>query len=534
MVCSACSGVIGDPEGDFDDPSRPGLSPHEPLAPVACEVLPARVYPLSPTQFDHTVRVLLPSFEGRPSAPFAHTITRTEHQLGDPADRLQLAQVTVEGLLEATRAIAAHALGVRTVVPQCMIDGPDETCVDVFLSDWLARVFRRPVMDEEVARYAAYHDAQRTEWGAGDAAMQVITASLMDPDFLFRTELGDDGNELTAWERASLLSYFIADSPPDEELTRAAAADELRTTEQIEAQARRLMETPQSSRGLLRLLRELFDYERVVDQDKDPELFPEWSHELAEDLREESDRFLEHVVFDDDARLETLLTADYSLLNARLAEHYGVAAPDVPDGEFGRVRFPEGERAGVLTHGSVMALLAKESQTMIVQRGKFVRERIMCQTLPPAPANAPSIPPRDESASGRQQLEDLTASAECQRCHSSMNPLGFPFESFDPIGRYRTDDLGHVVDPRGAITGTESSDREVDDVAQLVGALADTPEVQDCFTRRVRQYAIGRHTTSCGVRERFIESEGDLRELVIDMVTDESFFVRAREEGGER
>lgn len=538
LLLTACSGVIsesGGGDGDGDGPGRVG--PDGRLVPD-CEALPARVYQLSPSQFDRTVQELFPGFEGTPSAPFAHTFTRTEHQVGAPADRLQLPQVTVEGLLEAARAVAEHALGVPETVPECALEAPNDACLESFVKGWLGRAFRRPATTEEVDRYEALYRGAEGTWSSTEAATQVVTATLMDPDFLFRTELGDDTEDiasgdaiaLTPHERASALSYFIADAPPDAELLAAAEAGELDTPEAVEVQARRLLDQPESAVGILRMLRDVLGYERVVDQSKDPELFPEWDQALADDLREETDRFLEHFLFEGDATLEALMTAEHSFVNARLAEHYGLERDDsLEPGEFVRVDFPTGERAGVLTHGSLMALMAKETQTRIVERGKFIRERILCQELPPPPANAPSIPERDPSASGRQQLETLTAPADCQQCHQAMNPLGFPFESFDAIGRFRTEDLGHTIDPSGAITGTANDDTTVADATELVAGLADTAEVSRCFSNHLREYATGTHGEVCGVHERFAES-GDLRELVIDLVTDESFFLRIRGE----
>lgn len=535
VLLTACSGVISESAGGEGSGRGPGQVGPDGQRVPDCEALPARVYQLSPSQFDRTVRAIFPDFEGNPSAAFSHTLTRTEHQVGATADRLQLPQVTVEGLLEAARAVADHALGAPDAVPECALESPNDGCLEEFVGQWLGRAFRRPATAEETDRYQSLYRDAEAAWSSREAAAQVVTATLMDPDFLFRTELGDDaesGDEiaLTPYERASALSYFIADAPPDAELLTAARAGALSTPEEIEAQARRLLEQPQSALGVLRMLRDVFGYERVVDQSKDPELFPEWNEALAEDLREETDRFLEHILFEGDATLESLLTAEYSFVNARLAEHYGLERDDSLDPEeFVQVDFPAGERAGVLTHGSLMALMAKETQTRIVERGLFIRERILCQTLPPPPANAPSIPERDPSASGRQQLEALTAPRDCQQCHQAMNPLGFPFESFDAIGRFRTEDLGHTVDPRGAITGTATDDVTVADASALVAGLARTAEVTECFSTHLREYATGTHAEVCGSRDRFAES-GDLRELVVDLVTDETFFLRIRGE----
>ena len=184
-------------------------------------------------------------------------------------------------------------------------------------------------------------------------------------------------------------------------------------------------------------------------------MFPEWKDTLAAYLSSESDAFLQQVLWGEDAKLSTLLTADFSMLNGPLASYYGVTAAG-PAGTFSKVKHKDGQRTGILTQAGHLSALAKNNDTDPVARGRFVREALLCQPLPPPPGNlAPVPPPPDCKTTGRDRLAEHSKDATCAGCHTLMDPLGLAFETYDGIGRFRTMDVGKTIDASGKLTGAD-------------------------------------------------------------------------------
>ena len=199
-------------------------------------------------------------------------------------------------------------------------------------------------------------------------------------------------------------------------------------------------------------------------------VFPDWNEPLAADLAAEADAFLRQVIWNEDGRLATLLTAPFSMLNARLAGFYGVTET-VPAGGLRKVAFRPGQRAGIFTLGALQATLAKDNDTDAVARGRFLREVLLCQTLPEPPANLNVVPPPPDGQNNmRERLARHSADPTCAACHDLMDPLGLAFEIYDGIGRHRTTDLGKPIDTAGTLTGAAPGGRAVRRRPRAAGA----------------------------------------------------------------
>jgi hypothetical protein len=266
---------------------------------------------------------------------------------------------------------------------------------------------------------------------------------------------------------------------------------------------------------------------------KDPMRFPEWKGTLAADLATEADAFVKQVLWGEGAHLGTLLTASFSMLNGRLAAFYGVGDPAAGE-MLQKVSWPAGQRAGFLSQAGVMASLAKENDTDVVGRGKFIRELLLCQDLPPPPATVNAVPPPPDGK--RTQRERMSAHSEdpsCAGCHTMMDPLGLAFERYDGIGRYRTMDVGQTLDVGGRLTGAEPEGAPFRDAVELMGLLARSPVVSRCFVSTAFRYAHGRAPgglDACTIERlaaRFDGAGGDMIDLAVALVTDDSFFLRA-------
>jgi mono/diheme cytochrome c family protein len=407
-------------------------------------------------------------------------------------------------------------------------------CADAFLGDFGARAFRRPLSADERAKYRDLILGE-PDFSAGvGVALRVMLAS---PYFLYRSELGEDqgdgGARLTPYELASALSYAFWGTMPDDQLFAAAAADQLRTPEQIEAQARRLLNDPRARDLVATFAAQWLGVEPLRSASKSPSLHPEWSQELALALIEETRRFVAHVVFDGDGRYGTLLAADYTFLNGALAAHYGLPAP--PGGEFALADNGP-DRAGLLGHAAILANYAHSDQSSPVRRGLFVRERLLCQHFGTPPANAGGVPEVDADATTRERFRQHSADQSCALCHQYIDELGFGFERFDAVGRYRQLENGLPIDPAGDMNDVESmgagTNAPFTTLPQLAQILAASDAAPACFARQAYRFTMGYLEAPhdlCGlaaIESRFAQSGYDVRELLVAIVTAPSFALR--------
>jgi cytochrome c553 len=226
---------------------------------------------------------------------------------------------------------------------------------------------------------------------------------------------------------ASRLSYTLWGSMPDDTLLAAAQADKLSTPQQVRAEAERLLKDPRAARTLAGFADQWLQLEEIAELDKDPMIYPTFQPELRASLRGETQTLISEVVWKDAAagkgQFATLLSAPFSFVDAPLAKYYGWPAPG--GGGFGKVMLPANQRAGLLTHAGVLALLGvtDDALTSLVFRGRFVRERILCQDVPDPPAGAAEMnPPVTPTTTGRQWAEARGKLSSCGACHGTDGP----------------------------------------------------------------------------------------------------------------
>lgn len=316
-----------------------------------------------------------------------------------------------------------------------------------------------------------------------DGAIRALVARiLVAPAFLYRLE--QSSGLLSGTELASRMSYFLWSSVPDEELRRAALAGELNNPGKLAAQVKRMVADPKSRRvseeffgqwlGFYR-----FDQYRGVDTSR----FPEFTDEVKKGMYEESVAFFDYLVRQN-RPMKEMLTADYTFLNQALAKHYGVKTPvkSVRDVEMVK------ERGGLLRLGSVLTATSAPLRTSPVKRGDWVLRRVLGTPTPPPPANAGTLPADDKAFEGKSIRERLAAhqrNATCAGCHSKIDPLGFPLEKFDPVGRSR-DKYGDGK----AIDDATTSGTGVEGLVQYL--LTQDKQVQKNMAQKLLGYALGR------------------------------------------
>ncbi len=360
----------------------------------------------------------------------------------------------------------------------------------------LPRAFRRPVDDVEVDRISKLVRLAVERGDSFERGIQVgLQAVLISPHFLFRIEYDPQpGNpkaqhKVSDYELASRLSYFLWSTMPDDELFRLAKEKKLHQAEVLDRQIARMLKDPKADALVENFASQWLNLGNLAEVKPDPKLFPEFTPELRADMVRETQMFV-RTLFREDRSLLDFLDADFTLVNQRLAKHYGFSG--VEGEKFRRVSLPGGQRAGVLTHGSILTLTSNPNRTSLVRRGKWILDNVLGMHLPEPPANIPSLEEGAKESgvsSLREQLKLHREKPVCSACHDILDPLGFGFENFDAIGRWRETSEGTPVDSKGTLPGGESFNGPVALVQILKKREQDFAEL---VTRKMLTYALGR------------------------------------------
>lgn len=335
--------------------------------------------------------------------------------------------------------------------------------------------------------------ARALESGDGFEASvkQALMAVLVSPNFLFRGEIQSnpdnphETHRVSEYALASRLSYFLWSTMPDDELFRLAGQGRLRRN--LAGQVKRMLVDPKS-RALVDNFAGQWLQLRTLDiVSPDEKLFPGFDAPLRSALRQETESLFEHVLRKDRPITE-FLTADYTFVNEPLARHYGISGVHGP--EFVRVSLKGTGRSGVLTHGSVLTLTSNPNRTSPVKRGKWILENILASPPPPPPPGVPALESKETHGTLRQRMDAHRDNAMCASCHAKMDPLGFAFEHFDAVGRFREKDGDEVVDTQGELV---SGERFADHV-ELSRVLSDSRQGDfvRCVSEKMLTYALGR------------------------------------------
>ncbi len=371
----------------------------------------------------------------------------------------------------------------------------EEPCAREILGTLARRAYRRPVTDADLQPLMRIYEIGRAANGFETGVARALEALLSMPAFLLRAEVDPvDAPAGTIYavgdvELASRLAFFLWRSVPDDELLDVATRGELRDPAVLARQTRRMLADGRAARWMNDFVGQWLQVRNLQTIVPDPLRFPGYDSTLRDALLKETELFFESQVREDRSILD-LLRADYTFLNARLADHYGV--PDVYGSHFRRMPVADPARGGLLGHGSVLTATSYADRTSVVLRGKWVLETLLGSPPPPPPANVPPLPENDgqsEPTSLRERMEQHRASPVCATCHATMDPLGFALENFDAIGRWRVDDEGAPIDSAITWRGTE-----VDNPKAFREALLRQGE--DEFVRTITEklltYALGR------------------------------------------
>ncbi|HLV22816.1 MAG TPA: DUF1592 domain-containing protein [Polyangiaceae bacterium] len=533
LGAAACQGSVADPGGAASGSGGGGGD--EPGTPTDGVVTTTRVARLTHTQYDNTVAELFgisDRFAGAfaPDAQngfsFSTSIDfRVDARLG-PQYRAAAEQI-------AELAVTDDAVFARTVPCEVNLEGG---CVSEFIGTFVERAFRRPITADEQLRFEALFAKGADLVGSGDdfrdGVRLVVEAALQSPQFLYRTELGDQVDAdgfiaLNDWEIASRLSYFLWDSMPDEALFERAREGALRTPAQVRAEVERLLDDPRATSKLVRFHEQVWHFDRFTKISPDPSIFPDAPS--VQSVRAAAARFVEEVAADGGGLVE-LLTAPYAFADATLAPVYGASVT----GGLQRIELDPGVRKGFLMQVGFLASNAYAVRTDPIHRGLLIARDLLCAKIPDPPPGASMTPPPETDTPPRTTREEvslLTGQPTCVNCHSMINPAGFAFENFDAIGQVRQTENGVPVDTTGSIV-IDGAEIEFDGAPELVDAVAASAEARACYSTRWIEFAQGRAYAKSDDASRDALAAGpkSIRELVADVAVTRAFLSRAPNE----
>ena len=409
---------------------------------------------------------------------------------GQEPPTLRVEFLETEGPLD-TRTPSNKALMTFTT------DKPEREQVREVLTKFVGRAWRRPGTEEEIGRLCAMVDyavGHNEGWAGG--LRRAITAVLASPKFIFRLEPdaqpeNPGPHPLDEFQLATRLAYFLWSSTPDDQLL--GLAWEKKLTANLDGQVRRMLKDPRSTALVDNFALQWLQLGRLAEHSADRKTFAKWEPKLAGTMLEETRRFCAEILRDDRSVLD-LLDADFTWVDRRLAELYGLKVPGgIDKGEWKRVSLAGTARGGLLTQASVLTVTSNPTRTSPVKRGKWVLEQLLGNPPPPPPPGTPSLDDaqrKELTGTFREKLEQHRADPKCAGCHAKMDAFGFALENFDGIGQWRDrDETGAPVDASGQL----GTGRKLSGVADVRALFRDRKEdFTRCLTEKLLIYALGR------------------------------------------
>jgi len=435
--------------------------------------------------------------------------------------------------------VASNTTAINRLVPQ---GAPTESTARAraFINDFGLRAHRRPLTAAEADRYFALFQRGpelHPELSAFAGGVKlVVEAVLQSPFFLYRTELGQQtvGGRipLTGYEVAAKLALAITGSGPDKLLLDAAASGALEGANAkaaVAAHAERLLETSQAQATALHLHTQTYALSRYSIVQRDPNNYPQFNQGTAASLQKSAELFFQSI-FDEDLGVRAILTSPTAFVDGNLAPFYGMPGFG---SEFSRVDVSGQGRYGFLMQLGFLTLFSGEFQPDPIHRGVFVNEHVLCVDVGQPAANIPPLPEVKPGQTNRDRINAVTGPGTCgQACHATViNPLGFAFENYDPVGKYRSTDNGLSVNASDvySINGFEA---EFSNANELVHQLGESDLAHQCYAEHWLSYLYGRlavHRDDPLLHELAARSKSEdlsVKDIVRALVQSESFLTR--------
>jgi hypothetical protein len=537
LAVGGCEGIVDSlaagPTGSSATPRGPGIP--EPVYEPGLPVLPR----LTVDQYRRSVEALLG--DGIPETPLEADTTALLFSSID-ASTTTISERGVQQWEEAATAAAQAVIEDperRATLLGCTPTSADDGCVRAFVERFGRRAYRRPLEIDEVDRWM---DLVRAESDVTTGVGQAIAGILQSPLFVYRIELGSPDpvrpgwNRLETFELATRIAFTLWGSGPDEALLDAAARGALEDEAGLRAEATRMLDDPRARPSVREFFREYLALGGLDALERDPILYPTFTRELGTSMRGEIERAVEHVVFEEDGDFRAIFDTGTTFVDARLAELYDITldaeALATADAEgFVRISLPsDGPRGGLITMAGFLSANSHPNLTSPTRRGKFVRERLLCELVSDPPPDVPLVIEEEEdpmTGVRRTLRERLTQHREdpvCATCHAAIDPIGLGMEDFDAIGAHRTIEADAPVDANGDLDGVAFfGGRELGEL------LRHDERVPGCVARQLFRRSVARvedrseEPAIAALIERFAASGYSFRSLLLELVTSEAF-----------
>lgn len=390
----------------------------------------------------------------------------------------------------------------KVFICRATTESQEQPCARKILSTLARRAYRRPTTPGDMEALMSFYQQGRNSGTFEDGIELALRRILASPEFLVRTEkepadaVPGRPYRITDLELASRLSFFLWSSIPDDELINLAIQNKLHDPDVLEKQVRRMLVDPRSESLVTNFGDQLLDLRSLPTTSPDGAFYPNWDNELRTSFRRETELLFESIIRED-RNVVDLLTANYTFLNERLAQHYGI--PNVYGSQFRRVALgPEFDyRRGLLGQGSVLSITSTQNfRTSLVKRGEWVLQNILGTPAPQPPPNVPPLPDNDGSSGKiltlREQMEIHRKNEPCASCHKLMDPIGAALENFDLDATWRAKQGGEGGVPIDTSVVLWDGTKVNGPVELRNALLRYSPQFVRSVTERLMTFALGR------------------------------------------
>lgn len=548
---AACTGEVtsGKPDqnmGTGGSGGTGGMGPGPDVNDCAAQPAPrAPLRRLTRFEYNNTARDLL----GDTTAPAnAFPSEVLGNGFGNDADQQPVAPALADQYVLVSETIAAAATTPARIgsLAACATGITAETdvateqaCAKTIIDTFTPKAWRRPLLAGEAESLVALYQTVRMTSDFPTSVAAVLEAVLQSPEFIYKPEFGSAAvagkphlTQPSGDEMATRLSYLYWASMPDEALRAAAAAGQLATPEGVRAQAERLLDDPRAREVVTQFFDKLLPISELSALNRDATEYPAFSPKIGALMRQETQTFLDHLIFSGEAGAGTwpaAFKAGYTFVNQELAAFYGLSG--VTGEAFQKVPLDPAQRIGLLTQAGVLAGPIHTNHENPVVRGSFVVQKLLCYPVPfPSGDIAAKVTPPDpnSAATARQRFTQHSLDPVCRACHINLDPVGFALENFDVVGQFRTMENGVMIDVSGQTSLL--GDVPFNGAVELSQRIADSPEAQNCFASHWMNFGYGRVVredselcTINGVRDKFKNAGYDIKELLLALTQSDAF-----------
>jgi|SRR5579872_3268899 len=500
---------------------------------------------LSVREYNNVVRDLLGDTT-QPANQFGQEVYTNGFDNGSDSLTVQGTDVLAFQAAAESLAASAAANNLASLLVGCNpATDPAQTCVSAFLGNFATRAYRRPLTATEQQRLQTVYAAGAATGGLNGGIQLMLEAVLQSPNFLYRAELGSPDPSLpkgvlrlTDYEVASEVSFLLTGSMPDATLFAAAHDGSLKTKDDIQREATRLMGSPQAKPAFRSFLHQWMATDQVSTVNKDSAIYPTFTPALAASMARELDQYFDQILWTGTGSLHEFLTSPQSFLDSSLATTiYNVQAPADPSQP---IMLDGKTRQGVLTRAGFLAAHSDVDSSGPVPRGVFVLNRILCGPPLSPPPNVPPAPPVADAVAAhqttRQRFDAHLNQAFCKGCHTAIDGVGFGFEEFDGVGVYRTTENGSPVDTSGNLQGSDVDGPFVG-VSELAQKLAVSQEMLSCYVKQAYRYAMGQEESdgsqaTLAAMQSSFTADSHMTDAFRSLMADPSFVQRTTLQAG--